>query len=298
MNKDDKSTVVEDEINSVNVDDKNICLSNDNDELNEKNSIDTNKSDDENDLIYDNNNELSKKNSIDTNNSDDINIDFNTSSDNDNDLTYNNKNELNNCEILELSDKNVLIHDNGDNTFYKENIYMDDIIVTDYEINNLKNTNDDFNINSSNNINYYDINNNVIDYDKYMYLNIKKFLNNQIMDNLYYKIELDNLDKFSYIEAQETRLCIKNRYDYIIIYINNSVSLHIQYTYLYNTIIQFFVSLYFDDFEYEKVDLEEEEDYKYTVHLFLKKYSNYYQYNSVNIIRDKYKWWQFWKWCF
>ena len=73
------------------------------------------------------------------------------------------------------------------------------------------------------------------------------------------------------------------------------VGLHIQYKYFYKTIINFVVGLYFDKIVNEYLN---EDDYKNTVHIFLKKYSHYYQYNCINIIKDKHKWWKFWKCCF
>jgi hypothetical protein len=240
----------------------------------EKNSKEINKVDDvENDLVYEK--EDLKDNNIDTN------INYHTSSDIENELNYDDS------EFFKINDKNILIIDD-----YKNNneINMDDIIVTDYEINNLKD-NDEEN-NNFQNINYYD---NEIDYDTYMYLNIRKFQNNYLMENINYKIRLDNIIQFSNIEYKETNDCINKRYDYIIIHINNMVGLHIQYKYFYKTIINFVVGLYFDKIVNEYLN---EDDYKNTVHIFLKKYSHYYQYNCINIIKDKHKWWKFWKCCF
>ena len=233
----------------------------------------------------------SLNNDLDSNDSEENNS-FNTSDD-----------EINikssESEILVLSDKNVLIYDDNDNLHYKKNIFIEDIILTDYEIDNLKNNdlenNTNINIENSNNNFENNTYKNIINYNKYLYVNVKKYLNNNIVDDKIYKLDLNNLDKFYFIEQFETKLCIKNRYDYIIFCINNFVGLHIQFKYFYNSFIQFIVGLYFDDINYYFID---ENDIKNTIHLFLKKYSHYYQYNSVNIIRDKYKWWQFWKCCF
>ena len=202
-------------------------------------------------------------------------------------------------ENKSIDEENLININNNidDDLQYKKSIFIEDIILTDYEIDNLKNNdlenNTNINIENSNNNFENNTNRNIIDYN--IYVNVKKYLNNNIVDDKICKLDLNYLDKYYFIEQFETNLCIKNRYDYIIFHINNFVGLHIQFKYFYNTFIQFKVGLYFDDINYEYID---ENDVKNTIHLFLKKYSHYYKFNSINIIKDKCKWWQFWKCCF
>lgn len=203
--------------------------------------------------------------------------------------TYLSDEDNNDLTLYSSDEDNSVNYEDINNNYLKENVIMNEIILTDYESQNLK---DEFLDEGKSLKVLNELKNNIIDVDNKLYIEVKKFLNNILVDILYYKIDYEDLNEFLEIEYKNTKDCINNKYDYIIFSVNNLFSMHIQYTYLYNTIIRFRVNILFPYVDFKKIN---EKIFRKHVHKFLTEYSNYYQY--ADKIYKKKKWWHFWKLC-